>query len=243
MTDLNTPAEDAGAAPSSVGPSIEELTGGGAQAQEQHGAEGGDAGADEPASKGAAVDRPAGPKEGEGPKWYRDAIKARDERVRQAERRAQELQTQLERGQPQDQQQLSPQEYFEQQEMQLNIRMSERFAKREHGQTFEEAKVWLETRPDIEAWAQRQPDPWEAAISLFRREKMAEEIGDNPDEWRERERAKLREELMAEMQPQPTGMSGAPRIPAPASTTRSGPAKSGFSGPPSLGSIVPNKFD
>lgn len=186
----------------------------------------------------------AAPKDGEGPKWFRDAIKARDDRARRAERERDEALARLDQGRPpQEQPDLSPEDRFAMQELAFNVRISERFARREHGQTFEEAKVWLETRPDIEAWAQRQPDPWEAAISLYKREKMAEEIGDNPDEWREKERARLREELMAEMQPQPTGMSGgAPRIPAPASTARSAPAKGGYAGPQPLSEIGKNRF-
>lgn len=180
------------------------------------------------------------PPEAKDPKWFRDAIKAREDRARQAERERDELRARVEQPAP-SQENLSPQEAFERQQMVFNVSISERFARREHGALFEEAKVWLETRPDIEAWAVRQPDPWESAISLYRREKMAEEIGDNPEEWREKERARLREELMAEMGGGPQGgMTAAapPRLPQSAATQRSSAPR----GPIQQSSPYKNKF-
>lgn len=177
----------------------------------------------------APIDTPA-PKEPEpkapeakDPKWFRDAIKAREDRARAAERERDELRARTERAAPAPES-LTPQAMFERQQVAFNISISERFARREHGALFDEAKVWLETRPDIEAWATQQPDPWESAISLYRREKMAEEIGDDPESWREKERAKIRDQLLAEMgEPGAGEMTAAPvpRLPQSAASVRS----------------------
>lgn len=117
---------------------------------------------------------------------------------------------------------------IQQTQLLTTLTISERFARQQHGnEEFETCKAWLSTRPDIEAWALQQPDPWGAAFTTYGRERLAEEIGEDPNAWREREREKLRAEILAEAgaaTSQPA-MTSAPQPhrapPAPASTARS----------------------
>lgn len=143
----------------------------------------------------------------------------------------------------------------EMQQFQLitTLNMSERFARQARGaEKFEECKAWLSTKPDIEAWAIQQPDPWAAAFTQYTREQLAEEIGDDPNAWRESERQRLRDEIRAEMQAdqggqpaparQPPQMRAAP--PAPASTARAAAPRdeSGRFAPAPLNGVFKNKF-
>lgn len=185
-----------------------------------------------------------------GPKWYRDALREKDQRLAAAERQARQLQEQMERLQPPPQplDYSNPQAVFQTFEQRLaesrleqNIALSARFARREHGaELFDEAAVWLSQRKDIELWAQTQADPWEAAIQRFKQERLADEIGDDPNAYRE----KLRQEILAELQQQQPGHSPsmtAPRIPAPASGQRSAAPRDGtgrFTGPTPIGNIL-----
>jgi hypothetical protein len=134
--------------------------------------------------------------------------------------------------------------------LETTLNFSERFARQSHGnEAFEETKAWLTTRPDLEDFFLTQPDPWGAAFSYFTREKLADEIGDDPAAWREKERQRIRDEILAEQsggqarepaaQPQ---MRHAP--PAAAATARSAAPRdpSGrFAGPQPL--KTRNRFD
>lgn len=113
-------------------------------------------------------------------------------------------------------------------QLETKLNLSERFAVQTHGgEAFEECKAWLSTKPDIEAWAIQQPDPWASAFTQYNRERLAEEIGDDPKAWQEKERQRIRDEVRAEMEGegapaaparQPPQMRAAP--PAPASAVR-----------------------
>lgn len=212
----------------------------------------------------AEIDPATDPK---APKWYRDGLKEANRRAQEAEARlrttapapvapraAPELPNPAE----------DPQGYHEaiergftnrmqRFELETNLRVSAHFARQQHGmEKFEDCKAWLSTKPDIEAWAIQQPDPWAAAFTQFTREQLAEEIGDDPNAWREKERQRLRDEILAEQQQErpsaapptaPTMQRSAP--PAPASTARSAaPRDEGgrFTGPAPLNSAFRNKF-
>jgi hypothetical protein len=137
-------------------------------------------------------------------------------------------------------------------ELVQTLRLSERFAVQQHGtEKFEDCRAWLSTKPDIEAWALQQPDPWGAAFTQYTREQLAEEIGDDPNAWREKERQRLREEILAEQaerdqhipaRAQAPQMRSAP--PAAASTARSAAPRddSGRFAPAPLTSLTKNKF-
>lgn len=136
--------------------------------------------------------------------------------------------------------------------LQTKLDNSEFRVRSKHGdEAFEETFAWLSTQPNLEAHFIRQPDPWGAAIAYFQREKLAEEIGDNPDAWREKERQRIRDEILAEQaagatERPPAAMApqrSAP--PAPASTARSTAPRdtSGrFTGPQPIGSLSKHKF-
>lgn len=207
------------------------------------------AGADTPPKEPEAAKKP---KEDRGPKWYREGIERANREAADARRKAEELERRLQQGQPQAPQYIDPisdpqafqANVFEQmQRAQLaqRVEFSEMRAADKHGNdAVEETRAWLTTRPDIEQWAMGQRDPWNAAIAEFKKVKLAEEIGDDPNAWRESERERLKQELLAEMQydPQPT-MRPRPNIPAPASASRSAsPKGQNFTGPTPLSQII-----
>lgn len=135
--------------------------------------------------------------------------------------------------------------------LQTTLSLSERFARQQHGgEAFEDCKAWLTTRPDLEAYFIQQPDPWMAAFQHYSRERLAEEIGDDPAAYRTRIEQEIRAKLEAEMagreipQPAPAPqMRSAP--PAPASTARSAAPRDPagrFTGPAPIGSLSKHRF-
>lgn len=136
--------------------------------------------------------------------------------------------------------------------LETRLYFSEGLARQKHGDDlFDEAYAWLDTKRDLQPVFMRQRDPWAAAIAHYQREKIAEEIGDDPNAWRERERERIRaeerERLEAENGQRPSGMTAhqqqqhraAP--PAPASTARSasvGRDASGRFTPTPLGELL-----
>ena len=193
------------------------------------------------AAQAAPAPDPAAPEakpEAEQPFWYRKRLKEIEQRAKAAERRAEELEQQRQAPQMPDPQQ-DPRAYFETQRVIDRLERSEdRFVDKHGEPELEAVKEWLTTRPDIEAWAIQQRHPWASAHQQYQREKLSAEIGDNPDAWREQERARIREEIMSEMPSAP--MASQPRIPAPASGQRSTASRSGpaFAGPTPLKSIL-----
>jgi hypothetical protein len=128
---------------------------------------------------------------------------------------------------------------------QQNLAISERFARQQHGDDqFNEANDWLHTRPDVVEWAQGQSDPWGAAIAVYAREKLAAEIGDSPEQWRERERERLRAEILADAQSGHAGdITQRPLIPGPGSQARSAAPRAGaWTGPTPLAGALKNSF-
>lgn len=106
-------------------------------------------------------------------------------------------------------------------QLRTTLTLSERFARQQHGsEAFEECKAWLSTKPDIEAWAIQQPDPWSAAYTQYQREQLSDEIGDDPNAWREKERQRIRDEIKAELAGE---QQQAQHIPATAPQMRAAP--------------------
>jgi hypothetical protein len=135
-------------------------------------------------------------------------------------------------------------------ELVQNLRSSERWARRDAGnETFEDCKAWLSTKPQLENMFLQEPDPWGSALAYYQRERLTEEIGDDPDAFKKRiEDAAIAayEARLAEQQqhiparnPQ---MRSAP--PAAASTARSAAPRddSGRFAPAPLTSLTKNKF-
>jgi hypothetical protein len=204
-----------------------------------------DATAEQPPAQAPAVAQaqpdPAAPEakpEAEQPFWYRKRLKEIEQRAKAAERRAEELEQQRQAPQMPDPQQ-DPRAYFETQRVIMRLESSEDRFTDKHGEAeFEAVKDWLTTRPDIEAWAIQQRHPWGAAHQQYQREKFAAEIGDDPNAWREQERARLREEIQAEFTA--SAPMAPPRIPTPASGQRSVASRGGpaFAGPAPLKDIL-----
>ncbi len=193
-----------------------------------------------PAAETPPVD-PATKPENEQPFWYRKEIK----REREARQAAERQLAQLRGGPPPNaaapagpsdedlDRPLTRRELMMEQERSALIGRLERSEDRlvdKHGEdTFESVREWLATRPDIEEWALKQRDPWAAAHSQFNKERLASEIGEDPNAWREAERERIRAEILAEQTPggprPPQAPAAAPQMrsapPAPASQARS----------------------
>lgn len=222
-----------------------------------------------PAAPGAPAlaDAPA-PNE---PFWYRRALKEKDERTRQLEARLQ----QLERQQPAREaaptiDPIADPEAFQQQlnqrvgqsAFELRLEFSEIRAREKFTDAvWEEANDWLATRPDVGRAAAAQRDPCVWAVQEYQRQKLAAEIGDNPEAWRQAERERIRQEILAEsQQTDPRTDNAAPatpgalrpparaqaRIPGPAGQGRSAGPASGretprYAGPAPLDALTKNK--
>lgn len=221
-------------------------------------------GAPTPAPVAETPADPAAKPEAEQPFWYRQEAKKLRQRAEAAER-----ELEASRNRPPPQQRQEPQgepedpnrpltraelEFYRNQDALIGRleRSEERFIDKLGEETFEATKEWLATRPDIEEWALKQRNPWQAAHSQFAKEKLAAEIGEDPNAWREAEKERMRQELRAEMEAEqghqparpttPPTMRAAP--PAPASTARSATPRddAGRFAPTSIGSLTKNKF-
>lgn len=223
----------------------------------------------EPAPAGNAGAKPEAeqPPANAGPKWYRDHINRVNAELAELRRRDQERAAQ----QPQPQQRrehqpaadplADPEGYhasiqesirreFGAFQLQTTLTLSERFARQQHGNdAFEECRAWLSTKPDIEQWAIRQPDPWSAAFTQYQRERLVEEVGDDPAAYRKQIEDQIRAEIMAEMQREPAPanpqMRAQPSAPPPqAASVRSAAPRDGqgrFAGPTPLSAVLGNK--
>lgn len=215
-----------------------------------------------PAAKVETID-PAAKPEAEQPFWYRKEAKRLKDRAEAAERELAAARRQpapQERREPAGEQE-DPErpltraelEFYRQRDALVGRleRSEERFVDKFGEETFEATREWLATRPDIEEWALKQRNPWQAAHGQFTKEKLAAEIGDNPDAWREAERQRIRDELRAEMdaesQHQPARRDPPqmrPALPAAASTARSAAPRddSGRFAPAPLSSLTKHRF-
>jgi hypothetical protein len=126
------------------------------------------------------------------------------------------------------------------QEATLNARldMSEMMV-RQSNPDFEEVKAeflkMAQDNPTIAQQALADPHPWQKAYQIAKNARTMQELGATDIQTLE---AKLREQIMAEMQATPP--AEAPRIPPSLSTTRSVSSRNGpaWSGPPALGDIL-----
>ena len=124
----------------------------------------------------------------------------------------------------------------------LNARldMSEMLARRDH-EDFDAMKAEFlkiaEANPALAEQAISDPDPWRKAYQIAKNAATMRELGaTDVDQMR----AKLREEIMAEMAAQQSAAPGAPAIPPSLSTQRNAGARTGpaWSGPPSLSDLL-----
>lgn len=233
MTDTTTP-EITGDAPS-----LEELSGEGVASQEA-------LTTPEPEPKALEAAPEAKP-EKEQPFWYRKEIEKERKRAADLERRLQEAESRREQPQAPDPRQ-DPVAHFEQMRIIDKLERSEDLFIDKHGEDeLESVKDWLKTRPDIEARAIEQRRPWPYAHEQYKLARLREEIGDDPAGWQARKEKEIEERLMAKMsgdglEPNPAMTPSPLRIPAPASSARSAPAKGGYAGPAPLSDLGKNKF-
>lgn len=201
------------------------------------------------------------------PKWAREHVTNANKTVRDYEAKLEEERRRQAQPQPQPQQYgglpvdplADPEGYhraiqdslrteLQTFQLQTTLTLSERFAKQQHGaDAFEDCRAWLSTKPDIEQWAIRQPDPWGAAFTQFQRERVVEEVGDDPAAYRKRLEDQIRAEILAEQQRDPAPanpqMRAQPNPTPPPATAgvRSAAPRSGgpaFTGPTPLGDIL-----
>ena len=116
--------------------------------------------------------------------------------------------------------------------------MSEMMA-RQANPDFDEMKAefvrMMQENPVLQQQALSDPHPWQKAYQIAKNARAMQELGATDIQTLE---AKLREQIMAEMQATPP--VEAPRIPPSLSTTRSVSSRNGpaWSGPPALGDIL-----
>lgn len=181
------------------------------------------------------------------PFWYRQTLREKERALKAKERELEELRSRVatppaEIPDPQ----YDPQGYRDhiraevQQAQQATIlRTSEMIARQKHGAALDEAKEWIASREDVAQWAIAQPHPYEALMTAYNREKIAAEMGDDPNAWREKERERIRQELLAETQPQ--ALTPRPTLPGPGSQARSA-KPGGWNGPQPVAGILKNNF-
>lgn len=109
-------------------------------------------------------------------------------------------------------------------------RSEETFADKHGDDTLEEVRAWLMSKATpqgnaMEAWAMAQRNPWASAYQQYQREKVADEIGDDPAAYRARLEETIRAEYEARASATPQPAPAAPTMraapPQPASTARS----------------------
>jgi hypothetical protein len=83
--------------------------------------------------------------------------------------------------------------------MRLKLEQSRFLAEREFGADLvKETYAFFDQNPALSHQFVSHPSPFHAAVEFYKRQKVAEEIGADPEAWRQREREKLLEQLRAE---------------------------------------------
>lgn len=125
---------------------------------------------------------------------------------------------------------------FQQMLMATKMQQSQFLASREYGEeTVNEALAWFDRHPQLSHQFVNHPSPMHAAVEFYKRQKVAEEIGTDPDGYRQKLEAEIREKLMAEIQQE------TPARPKPPASLASAPA-AGKGEPRSRGSAFDAAF-
>lgn len=99
-----------------------------------------------------------------------------------------------------------PEEAVQRQVMAMKLEQSRFLAERDFGaEMLGEVQAFFD-RPENHQASQtllQHPSPFHAAVEYYKRQTFLAEVGDDPDKWREAERERLRQELLAEA-PQPS---------------------------------------
>lgn len=219
-----------------------------------------------PEAAAAAAPAAAAPKDeftGKHPAWMRQQIRAERERANaaearlrtgpQPERRAPTPEEVEERNRPLTRAEMDA--FAANERLVLRVERSEDAFVDKHGaEVFDDVQEWLISKSvapgnnPMETWALAQRNPWAAAYQQYQREKIADEIGDDPAAYRAKLEAQIREEYEAKQgvqttaAPAPASMRPAP--PAPASTARAAAPRDStgkFTGPAPLGATFKHK--
>lgn len=104
--------------------------------------------------------------------------------------------------------------------VQVKLEQSRFLAEREYGEDLvAEAYRYFDQHPQESQALLNHPSPFHAAVEHYKRQKFLNEVQD-PDQWREQERERIRQELMAEVQQQ----SSKPQKSPPPSMAKAAPA-------------------
>lgn len=113
-------------------------------------------------------------------------------------------------------------------------------AEREFGkETVEAAFNYFNEHPEQSQALLNHPSPFHAAVETFNQQRVAREIGSDPDGWRKREREAIRKELEAEMVAEQVKNVGGKPAPSMADVTGTGGgAKTNWAGPAKLDDLI-----
>jgi len=150
---------------------------------------------------------------------------------------------------PQEQHQLPPEVFLQQQIVNERLNMSEMIVRQQHDDVdtvIERFQQEAQNNPALGAQLQSQTHPWKWAYDYAKRLMLMDEIGSDPEAYKQR----LREQLMAELQQQQQEQSPTPaavnppaekpNIPQSLATARSAAARSApnWTGPTPLADII-----
>lgn len=178
----------------------------------------------------------------------RQKSRAVTERLAQIEQMLQQGQTQAQQSEPVRLPDMfeQPEAYTQaitqmmaQREANLIAEMSERFARSTHGDQVVEAAFEAAKAAGVVDQFKGKRDAWGDLVKWHKQHQVMSEIGADPDAWREQQRAKMREEILAELsnqqQKQAAGKAG-PSLAGQANLgARTNPA---WSGPTPLDKIL-----
>lgn len=124
--------------------------------------------------------------------------------------------------------------------VQSKLQMSRFFAEKEYGaDAINEVMEYFNQHPQLSHQFIDEPSPFHAAKAFMDAQKTRQEIGDNPQAFKERMKAEIRKELEAEMAAKQAQEMAARSAPSLAGTNGSGGIQNpGWSGPTDLSSII-----
>ena len=92
------------------------------------------------------------------------------------------------------------QQQYERRLMAEKLQQSRFLAEREYGaDVVKSAYEWFDQHPEQSQALVHEPSPFHAAVEHYKRQQALSEIGSDPDQWRQAERERLRQEVQAEL--------------------------------------------
>jgi len=129
------------------------------------------------------------------------------------------------------------QRQLQQQQIADNLRLSRFYAEREYGADLvNEAYEWFDQHPEQSQSLLKEPSPFHAAVETYKRQKLLQEVGPDPDGWKRKQEETLRQQIRAELEAE-FAQKAPTRPAAPPRSLASAPSAGGNSEP------VPDPFD